>query len=175
MYNDSRKDTNFVVKPFFFTCIFNTNFNIGFGSSVTDACSLYLSLKGKLKRCQGRKKINEARIFNNELEQTNAFFLFIMQIIEKSRIYIFSEHFTKNEPRPFMSTYVKIQLMSARYHLTVRKTSLFREFLIRLHTTHVSCTCITVLSSQGTLNVNLRHKRSSRFVDSKTSLRKILT
>lgn len=61
MYNDSRKDTNFEeVKPSYFRFIFNTKFNIGFGSPVTDACSLCLSLKGKLKRCQGRKKVTKA-------------------------------------------------------------------------------------------------------------------
>lgn len=102
-------------------------------------------------------------------------FFFLLQMDEKSRIYVFSEHFTKNEPRPFTNTYVRIQLMSARYHLTVRKISLFPEFLIRLHTMHVSYTCITSLSLWGTLGVNLRHKRSNHSVGSKTSLRKIPT
>lgn len=50
MYIESCENVNLRVKEWYFRNVFNKEYNVGFGTPLTDACSLCISLKEKLKR-----------------------------------------------------------------------------------------------------------------------------
>lgn len=50
MYNESCENVNLRVKDWYFMNVFNKEYNVGFVTTLTDACLLCISLKEKLKR-----------------------------------------------------------------------------------------------------------------------------
>ena len=90
---------NIPVKESYFRKVFNTNFNLGFGSPRTDVCSTCLSLDERLKAEQDNEKKNELMI-EKRVHKLRAK-AFYSKLKEKDdRLLIFSFDCQKNLPLP---------------------------------------------------------------------------
>lgn len=119
MYTASVELTTHHVKLSYFRNIFNTNFNIGFGSPRTDMCSTCLQLKEKIKMSKNEVEKSDLQ---TELKVHNmrakAFFSLLKE--DREGLKTFSFDCQKNQPLPKLpdqATYYSRQLYV--YNFTV--------------------------------------------------------
>ncbi len=74
LYRTSRAGTHFAedVKASYFRFVFVTHFNLGFGSPVTDACSLCISLRERIRTTKGKEA--DLKILNFRTQYINLLF-----------------------------------------------------------------------------------------------------
>ncbi|CAH2101311.1 unnamed protein product [Euphydryas editha] len=111
MYNDQAQE-NLKVKKLYFRAIFNTIFNLGFGSPRVDVCSTCLQLNEKIKNVQNDS--DKATLIAEKTvhkRRANEFFKMLKE--DNRKIKIFSFDCQKNMPLPKIpdqSTYYSRQL-----------------------------------------------------------------
>jgi len=62
MYNQEQADKSLQVKESYFRCIFNTKFNLSFGSPRVDVCSTCLELRNKIQLEKNLEKKQDLRV-----------------------------------------------------------------------------------------------------------------
>lgn len=118
MYDDQAQP-GFSVKEGFFRHIFNTKFNIGFGSPRHDVCStcLHLTERIKIEKLEEQKKILENQLVIHKL-RANCFYELLQEENQSTIILSFDCQKNLHLPKiPDQATYYSRQLYF--YNLTV--------------------------------------------------------
>lgn len=117
-YNDQAEE-QLRVKRSYFRTVFNTNFNLGFGTPRTDVCSVCLQYTEKIKVADNERLKNDLIIQQCvHKKRAKAFFSYLKD--ESPNVYIFSFDCQKNMPLPKIpdqSTYYSRQFYL--YNFTV--------------------------------------------------------
>lgn len=131
LYKDQAAPESMNVKASYFRRIFNTHFNIGFGSPRTDVCSTCLQLEEQIKHEKNENKKNELMI-NKRVHKLRARAFYDLLKENYEYLLILSFDCQKNQPMPKIPdqiTYYSRQLYIYNFTVVVghSKTELKKE------------------------------------------------